>query len=137
MHLNKCCALPSLTAADRVMDGGDVLQPGVWRARDVSVGRHAAPAFAAIAPMLERWGSFYSGVRRGELQVLAAHRRLAWIRPFWDGNGRVARLHTHLVLGKRGLLATDSPHGKLRLGVPQHALRLYFPSLWPEAEVDT
>jgi Fic family protein len=36
---------------------------------------------------------------------------------------------------KRGLLESDSPHGKLRLGVPQHALRFYFPSLWPEAEV--
>ena len=35
---------------------------------------------------------------------------------------------------KRGLLETDSPYGKLRLGVPQHALRFYFPSLWPEAE---
>jgi hypothetical protein len=35
---------------------------------------------------------------------------------------------------KRGLLATDSPHGKLRFGVPQHALRFYFPHLWPEAE---
>jgi hypothetical protein len=29
---------------------------------------------------------------------------------------------------------TDSPHGKLRFGVPQHALRFYFPHLWPEAE---
>jgi Fic family protein len=35
---------------------------------------------------------------------------------------------------KRGLLATDSPHGKLRFGVPQHALRFYFPGLWPDAE---
>ena len=35
---------------------------------------------------------------------------------------------------KRGLLETDSPYGKLRLGVPQHALRFYFPRLWPEAE---
>jgi Fic family protein len=35
---------------------------------------------------------------------------------------------------KRGLLESDSPHGKLRLGVPQHALRFYFPNLWPEAE---
>jgi hypothetical protein len=34
----------------------------------------------------------------------------------------------------RGLLVTDSPHGKLRFGVPQHALRFYFPHLWPEAE---
>lgn len=35
---------------------------------------------------------------------------------------------------RRGLLATDSPHGKLRFGVPQHALRFYFPGLWPDAE---
>lgn len=33
-----------------------------------------------------------------------------------------------------GLLETDSPYGKLRLGVPLHALRFYFPNLWPEAE---
>jgi Fic family protein len=267
-----------LPVGDRLMGGGDVLQPGAWRGRDVAVGRHAAPAFMAVVPMLARWGSYYGGVRRGELQVLAAlaaHQRLAWIHPFRDGNGRVARLHTHLVLGKlgltnglwsplrgfartqiayyeqlaaadepragdldgrgnltekglicwisyalqtcldqvqfmdkalrldtmrdrmaaclafeenavkqgvrteslrglhylfatqaelersefkallsagglgerlgtaqvsallkRGLLATDSPHGKLRLGVPQHALRFYFPNLWPEAETD-
>jgi hypothetical protein len=35
---------------------------------------------------------------------------------------------------KRGLVASDSPYGKLRFGVPQHALRFYFPKLWPEAE---
>ena len=35
---------------------------------------------------------------------------------------------------KRGLLLSDSPYGKLRFGVPQHALRFYFPGLWPEAE---
>jgi Fic family protein len=35
---------------------------------------------------------------------------------------------------QRGLLVTDSAYGKLRFGVPQHALRFYFPGLWPEAE---
>ncbi len=35
---------------------------------------------------------------------------------------------------QRGLVASDTPYGKLRFGVPQHALRFYFPSLWPEAE---
>jgi Fic family protein len=249
------------------------LIPGAWRNREVSVGRHAAPAANALQLFLTRWSTFYGGVRRGEMQVLAmaaAHQRLAWIHPFLDGNGRVARLHSHLVLGhmgltnglwsplrgftrtqetyyqrlsaadapragdldgrgnltedglirwidyvlglcsdqvdfmsgllsldamkdrmaacltyeqevirqgvrtealrplhylfasqatleradfkamlglgdrlasaqitallKRGLLETDSPYGKLRLGVPQHALRFYFPNLWPEAE---
>jgi hypothetical protein len=37
----------------------------------------------------------------------------------------------------RGMLLSDSPYGKLRFGVPQHALRFYFPHLWPEAEAQT
>jgi len=262
-----------LPETDRLLPEGDVLEPGVLRDRDVSVGIHAAPSRQAIAAMLQRWGEFYLGVRRGEMQIVAAaasHHRLAWIHPFRDGNGRVARLHTHLVFGKfgltnglwsplrgfarthdtyyarlaaadepragdldgrgnlseqaliawiayvlelcldqvrfmaglldlgrmkdriaaclsfeervvkqgvraeslralhylfatqselersefkallglgdrlataqvaallkRGLLATDSPYGRLRFGVPQHALRFYFPNLWPEAE---
>jgi len=32
-----------------------------------------------------------------------AHHRLLWVHPFPDGNGRAARLHTHLVLGALGL----------------------------------
>ena len=58
------------------------------------------PAFLA------RWGSFYGQVRRGELQILAvaaSHHRLAWVHPFRDGNGRVARLHSHLALSHMGL----------------------------------
>jgi Fic family protein len=37
---------------------------------------------------------------------------------------------------KRGLLASDTPQGKVRFAVPLHALRFYFPALWPEAEID-
>ena len=37
---------------------------------------------------------------------------------------------------KRGLLASDSPQGQVRFGLPLHALRFYFPALWPEAEAD-
>ncbi len=36
----------------------------------------------------------------------------------------------------RGFLASDSAFGKLRFAVPRHALRFYFPLLWPEAEQD-
>ena len=262
-----------LSDPDRTLPEGVPLIPGALRDREVSVGRHAAPAAAVLVDFLERWSGFYSQVRRGEMQLLAvaaSHHRLAWIHPFRDGNGRVVRLHTHLALGqmgltnglwsplrafarshdayyahlaaadapragdldgrgnlseralcewiafvldqcldqvrfmtglmdlgrmkeriaaclsfeeqvvrqgvrtealralhylfaiqgaleradfkaqlglgerlataqvsallKRGLLLTDSPYGKLRFGVPQHALRFYFPGLWPEAE---
>jgi len=37
---------------------------------------------------------------------------------------------------KRGLVKSDTPLGKVRFAVPLHALRIYFPSLWPEAEAD-
>lgn len=36
----------------------------------------------------------------------------------------------------RRLLASDTPQGKVRFGMPLHALRFYFPALWPEAEAD-
>jgi len=38
---------------------------------------------------------------------------------------------------RRGLLRSDSPQGKVRFGMPMHALRFYFPALWPEAEADS
>lgn len=37
---------------------------------------------------------------------------------------------------KRGLLKSDTPQGKVRFALPLHALRFYFPALWPEAEAD-
>lgn len=103
IHQDLFARLPD---ADRVLPEGDVLVPGALRDREVSVGVHAAPAHAAIGAMLGRWGGFYGSVRRGELQIVAvaaSHHRLAWIHPFRDGNGRVARLHTHLALGALGL----------------------------------
>ena len=50
------------------------------------------------------------------------------------GERTAVNLLTSLI--KRGLLASDSPQGKVRFGLPLHALRFYFPALWPEAEAD-
>ncbi len=82
------------------------LHPGALRQQQVSVGRHAAPAAEQVPAFLARWSEGYGHVRRGELRLVAmaaAHHRLAWIHPFLDGNGRVARLHSHLVLSHLGL----------------------------------
>ena len=97
----------AIPAAERLAESTpDWLQPGELRQQQVSVGRHAAPAADHLPAFLARWSQVYSQVRRGEMQVLAmaaAHQRLAWIHPFRDGNGRVARLHSQLVLGHLGL----------------------------------
>lgn len=36
----------------------------------------------------------------------------------------------------RGLLESPSAQGPVRFGLPLHALRFYFPALWPEAEAE-
>lgn len=52
------------------------------------------------------------------------------------GLGERTAVNLLSALIQRGLLSTDSPQGKVRFGLPLHALRLYFPALWPEAEAD-
>ncbi len=94
-----------LPEADRQSPEGEPILPGQWRLREVEVGRHVAPGYQSVPAFLERWASFYGSVRRGEAALAAmaaAHQRLGWIHPFVDGNGRVMRLHTHLVLGALG-----------------------------------
>jgi len=52
------------------------------------------------------------------------------------GLGERIATETVSSLVRRGYLVSDSAYGKLRFAVPRHALRFYFPALWPEAEQD-
>ena len=95
-----------LPAADLQLSDGSAMVPGQLRQRGVAVGRHEAPTWASLPLFLARWQEVYGRTRRGEASIVAlaaAHHRLAWMHPFLDGNGRVARLHTHLLLHAGGL----------------------------------
>lgn len=95
-----------LPEAECVTDEGDPLEPGKWRRVDVKVGDHIAPEAAAIEAFLARWSARYSHLPEGEqalIGIACAHHRLAWIHPFRDGNGRAARLQSHLALHAMGL----------------------------------
>jgi Fic family protein len=97
-----------LSDSDLRLEDGSLLEPGELRRRQVRVGLHEAPLHGAIPAFLARWAEVYGNSRRGEASIVAAaasHHRLAWIHPFADGNGRVARLHTHLLLRELGLTA--------------------------------
>ena len=74
--------------------------PGELRDRDVAVGNHVAVSPPAVPRFLERFEEVYSKLGKTEtiLAAAAAHHRLAWIHPFLDGNGRVARLMSHATL---------------------------------------
>ena len=95
-----------LPSADRVTDEGEPIPPGEYRQRDVTAGHHLAPPHADVAEFVDGWARVYSHLAGREALVVAAacsHQRLTWIHPFIDGNGRTARLHSHLLLHKLDL----------------------------------
>ena len=74
--------------------------PGEVRHRDVTVGQHLAISPGAVPRFMQRFGEFYGSLGKTDviLSGAAAHHRLAWIHPFLDGNGRVARLMSHATM---------------------------------------
>ncbi len=74
--------------------------PGELRTHDVKVGRHIPVSPGAVERFMLRFEDAYATLNRSEmiLAAAAAHHRLAWIHPFIDGNGRVARLMSHAML---------------------------------------
>jgi len=83
------------------------VQPGELRGGEVTVGRHVPPAASAVAKFLERFEEAYNPERlskvRQVVSIAASHHRFVWIHPFYDGNGRVARLMSHALLRRMGI----------------------------------
>ena len=98
--------------AERTLSDGSVMQPGALRSitgQNVVVGNHDAPHAFAVDGMLRHLQAGFgrqTDPRRQLVSSLAYHHRLAWVHPFADGNGRVARLITHLQLVQLGLEPT-------------------------------
>jgi len=83
------------------------VRPGVMREGEVVVGRHVPPSARALPDFMARFEEAYSSSHLSKLRqivaVAAAHHRLVWIHPFYDGNGRVARLMSHAMLKRLGI----------------------------------
>lgn len=95
-----------LAAEDRLTEQGQAILPGEYRRENVSAGRHVAPEFSEIGRYMHAWQAAYGpplGGERALIAIACAHHRLVWIHPFLDGNGRTARLHSHLALHQMGL----------------------------------
>ena len=102
VHRRFCALLPEdlLWVEDPESKERERVLPGELRLRDVQVGRHLAISPGAVLRFMRRFGEAYAGIGKTEtiLATAAAHHRLAWIHPFLDGNGRVARLMSHAML---------------------------------------
>jgi Fic family protein len=81
--------------------------PGEWRTGDVVVGQHIPISAPAIESFINRFAAGYRLERLSRIDraiaVAAAHHRLVWIHPFYDGNGRVARLFSHAMFREIGI----------------------------------
>lgn len=85
----------------------EIVVPGEWRTTEVNVGHHLPPSHTVIESFMRRFDEVYrpealTEVRR-VIAFAASHHRLAWIHPFLDGNGRVARLMTTAYARRIGL----------------------------------
>lgn len=99
------------------LSDGSMMTPGEFRTKEVLVGRHLAPKAERLDRFLDRYMQVYgrrlewakkSGISKldGIVSSFAAHHRLAWIHPFLDGNGRVARITLDAMLRACGVNGT-------------------------------
>ncbi len=131
VHEEFCRRLPDeLLRVENPETGARVrVAPGELRDGEVRVGSHVPPPAADLPVFLDRFQAAYENERLSAPQaiiaVAAAHHRFLWIHPFYDGNGRVARLMAHALLLRRGIdssiwsvargLARNSTEYKARL----------------------
>ena len=83
------------------------MQPGALRVIDVEVGNHLGPPHDLVPELLDhlsfRYGNDHYATSKKVIAAGASMHRLSWVHPFADGNGRVSRLHNHLLLAHLGL----------------------------------
>ena len=109
LHREFCQRLPEELLWVQNPNTGERLPviPGGLRTGWVQVGRHVPPDAGGLPRFLDRFAAAYD--RKGLSKVRqiialgAAHHRLLWIHPFYDGNGRVARLMSHASLQRCGV----------------------------------
>jgi Fic family protein len=96
--------LPAEFRVVRMESGLDVpLNPGHLRDGEVIVHRHIPPFSGSLPRFLSRFAEYEPSRLDPFARIIAtaaSHHRLAWIHPFFDGNGRVLRLFTHAYLIK-------------------------------------
>ena len=109
IHYDFCHNLPKemLVITNPDTDRKKNVIPGQIRDGEVKVGRHILPIHTDIPFFMELLETSYDPSRlnkiRSIIAVAASHHRFVWIHPFYDGNGRVARLFSHAYFLKIGV----------------------------------
>lgn len=109
LHKEFCKRLPKELLVVENPDTGTKIQvkPGLMRDGMVAVGRHIPPHPENLERFMSRFEEAYTSKMLSKsdhiIASAAAHHRLLWIHPFYDGNGRVARLMSYATLLRLGI----------------------------------
>ena len=109
LHRAFCERLPKNLLWTGSPDGKKRIEivPGKLRDGKVIVGRHEPPSPNNLDAFLARFESAYAFASLSKpariIAAGAAHHRLLWIHPFFDGNGRVSRLMSYAMLSRMGI----------------------------------
>ena len=109
LHKEFCSRLPAELLWVENPDTGEKIEvvPGELRTGTVQVGRHIPPSDEELELFITRLANAYAPETLSKpaqlIAIAAAHNRLLWIHPFYDGNGRVARLISHAMLLRTGI----------------------------------
>ena len=109
LHKEFCSRLPEALLKVENPVTGEVVQviPGEFRKSDVQIGRHIPPPASDLVTYMKYFEEAYASSRLSKLRqviaVAASHHRFLWIHPFYDGNGRVARLFSDALLKSVGI----------------------------------
>jgi Fic family protein len=102
---------------DGIPDEPEVV-PGKVREHNVSAGRYRAPQWQDVPELLDRFVNWLAELRsavnpdspvrvrfvNAVLAAMLAHLYIAWIHPFGNGNGRLARLVEVQILSESGVV---------------------------------
>lgn len=109
LHYDFCNGMPNNMLVITNPDTGKKIDvvPGQVRDGEVKVDHHLPPEYTDIEYYMELFEASYNPTTLSKIKsiiaVAASHHRLVWIHPFYDGNGRVARLFSHAYFLKIGV----------------------------------
>lgn len=98
------CELHQIVVNELLIDGDP--NPGIYRKTPVKINHstHLPPTYHVVEEYMEDLLEFINRDVEPKYQLLVtalAHHRFVWIHPFQNGNGRVVRLLTYLMIRKQ------------------------------------
>ena len=108
VHAEFCKRLPEqlLNRTNTSTGENTLVAMGRFRDGDAQAGLRGSVPAVMLEQLMDRFEEVYASVpsRAGQVMaVAAAHHRMLWMQPFYNGNGHIARLQSYACLRRLGI----------------------------------